>query len=82
MNGNDKLVGVHLLEFCCDVMNFLRPTDTLLDTLTTSLARPSLDGKVTKYNKVWVGGTKKVRRPQAESACVRAELTLTCDLDK
>ena len=41
-----------------------------------------MDGKVTKYNKVWVGGTKKVRRPQAESACVRAELTLTCDLDK
>ena len=56
--------------------------DTLLHTLTTSLARPSSDGKVTNmYNKVWVGGTKKVRRPQAESACVRAELTLTCDLD-
>jgi hypothetical protein len=28
MIGDDKLVGVHLLEFCCDVMNFLRPTDT------------------------------------------------------
>ena len=33
------------------------------------------------YNKVWVGGTKKVRRPQAERVCVGAELTLTCDLD-
>jgi hypothetical protein len=32
------------------------------------------------YNKVWVGGTKKVRRPQAKSASEPSR-TLTCDLD-